>query len=204
MNVKGLFEIRNLNELKRFNIRLTLHDQNVSSHSLFTGIISHYIANGLRKTTDIIKPINQYRILLNSLIHDFEECELGDILIPSKSNFKKDYDEEAKKVKSRLFNSLNIEDVELLELESTIVEFSDRIDGLLYCFEEIEFGNSQFKEFGTNYYRRLLKIISKEKEEPAKKYLKEFLKEILYEASKRNNLKEFVDELEVFGEAEVK
>ena len=198
-NLEGLFEIRNLNELKRFNIRLTLHDQNVSSHSLFVAIIANYIAHDFEKL-EIFDIKNRYRVLISALTHDFEECKLGDILIPSKSNFKSKYEEESKKIKEELFKKLNIEnfDFELNEIEKNIIEFSDKLEGFIYCVEEVEFGNSQFEEFAKSYYSRLIKIISKFEDKKIRKYLINFLNEIVFQISLKKNLKNFVKELEFF------
>ena len=157
-DVEQILKIRNLNELKRFNIRVVFHPQNVSSHSLFTAVFVNYLSNQINERFDL--GFDTKSLVIAAMSHDFEESELGDVLIPTKHNYssiKSSYDELDESVKKEIFSKLRI-NFYLAEPEKLLLKFCDRLEGYVYCLEEIELGNKHFDFIATNYLSELNSI----------------------------------------------
>lgn len=148
--------IRNLNELKRFNIRVTLHPQNVSSHSLMTAMLARSLAVEFKEKLNL--EIDPSKVLLGALSHDFEECELGDVLIPSKSKISAEYEKLEALIKDRLFHDLFI-DLDLNLLETRLIQLCDKLEGYVYCLEERDLGNKGFNAIADAYKERISNIL---------------------------------------------
>ena len=148
--------VRNLNELKRFNIRVTLHPQNVSSHSLSTAILARTIAMELNERLGM--EIDPEKVLLGALVHDFEECELGDVLIPSKSKISVEYEKLEADIKQRLFADFEIyQTLSLLEVQ--LIRLCDKLEGYVYCLEERDLGNRGFIAIANAYQERIENLL---------------------------------------------
>lgn len=176
--IKTWLKLRNLNELKRFNIRVTLHSQNVSSHSLFVGILAHSLCEEIKNKFNY--KLNPYYTLLAALSHDFEESELGDILIPSKNHISNVYEGLSREIKENLFRNLNIKFL-LTPLEEIIIKFSDKLEGYVYCLEEVSLGNNSFRDIAESYRESLSEIINSLREEELREYFRGKVEEVLNE-----------------------
>jgi len=157
--IKTLVVIRNLNHITRFNVRMRLHDENVASHSLFTGFIAYYLADRVREKGLDVDPS---KALILGCIHDLEECVLGDVLLPTKHSGLVDrYRDLEVEVKGKILRSLGI-NIDFSDLERKIVKVADYLEGYLYCIEEVDLGNRFFEDIMSKYKERLEGYVARE------------------------------------------
>lgn len=156
--IRTLVVIRNLNHISRFNVRMRLHDENVASHSLFTGFIAYYLAKNARENGVDVSPENAFIL---GCIHDIEECILGDILLPTKhSGLVDKYRRLEENFKEKILNSIGI-DINFSDLEKKIAKVADYLEGYLYCIEEVDLGNRFFEDIMIKYRERIENYVAK-------------------------------------------
>lgn len=180
MNVEQILKLRTLNELKRFNIRITLHPENVSSHSLFTAIIARCIAFDYNQRVGEDRKFDLNSIYLYTSLHDIDESELGDVLMPTKieTGIGELYKKLEEDVKFRIHSNLNVETYSLTKKDSLLIKFADRIEGYMYCIEEIVLGNGHFVSISQYYRKDLIKLIDSCDDVELKELFKEVLNEV--------------------------
>ena len=134
-------EIRNLNNIMRFNNRFVTHHMTVSSHTFYVTVYSLLISKKMSLSPRLISCV-----LEMSLKHDVEESEYGDILVPAKSELidADEYESFSDKIRDELLGS----SIRVSEMEHDfcfqIVRFSDKVEGLITSLEEVEMGNRYF------------------------------------------------------------
>ena len=142
-----------------FNVRIRLHDENVASHSLFTGFIAYYLA---RVVKDKGVDVDPDKAFILGCIHDVEECVLGDVLLPTKhSGLVDKYRMLEREVKERILGSIGMDPIDDSKIESRIVKVADYLEGYLYCVEEVDLGNRLFEDIVHKYRERIEDYVAK-------------------------------------------
>lgn len=125
--------------VNRYHTQRTHRRQDLGQHSFNMMLLVHQVEPEARK-----------EVLLSCMYHDLPELMTGDM----RGDFKKMHVdigvmmEEAEKTLQPLYR-----DFELTPEEESLVKWADRMEGLLWCLEEMRMGNAYVAEIAENYAR---------------------------------------------------
>lgn len=192
--VKFLFgHNRRLNHVIRFSTRLKNYNENVASHSFYVSLYSIILADIAK---ELGYKINLEKLIKGSLFHDIEECASGDVITLFKKQMRKAYTklsemsiltvlkdlpEKQKKEYSEIWKNHSN------GIEGWIIRIADDLEGLIYCQEQLDLGNSYFIDIRNDYFKRINKSVTNTKLKNLVKYLK-----IITEANTPTKLKSTV------------
>lgn len=176
-----LLKERGLDKVVRFSSLMRLKDESVAEHSFHAAFYAMMLADMEIRNG---KKVDVERVLRSALIHDLEEAVTGDIL----HGFKHSDPELKRKINEmglEFFKKM-LSDVpelagkytEIWErgkeegIEGEIVEAADKIEALIYSYEEMSTGNKNFREVA----RKLIDVLEKSNLQSVKMFVKEIQK----------------------------
>jgi len=157
---------RKLDTIIRFSAHIRIKDESVAEHSFHTAFYAMILAD---LEEQFGNKVDKQKVLKTALIHDLEECLTGDIIYTFKHTHKS-LTKEIRKMSlkfleellSDLPNKLSKEYIELWKKqkdektkEGQIIEAADKLEGLIYCLNEVSLGNKSFKTVIDTYLKQL-------------------------------------------------
>lgn len=161
---------RRMSHLNRFGAEVTLKPENLAEHSYWVSVYSLAIAHDyvLKYNPDQI--IDQSKLLLTSLFHDFPEIMVGDVPTPIKRRTKKieaAYEKEESAAIDWLERNFELPFLKTLvnefehgdDIEYQISRAADKVSAIIYCVEEVSSGNRNLYIALRRFYDSLCKQI---------------------------------------------
>jgi 5'-deoxynucleotidase YfbR-like HD superfamily hydrolase len=151
---KFLSRVRNLDKVVRFSTMMRLKDENVAEHSYYTALCAMILGDMESKQG---KKIDMEKVMRGAILHDMEEAMTGDVI----HSFKYGDPDLARKMKEvglefykNMLKDLPDFSEKYLHIwenskddtpEGEIIDAADKLEALIYSFEEYSLGNKNFK-----------------------------------------------------------
>jgi 5'-deoxynucleotidase YfbR-like HD superfamily hydrolase len=153
---------KNLVHVNRYQTHVMIKAMTVAEHSWITGMLSLFIFNEVEKNMQNDCSGIKAEILVKALVHDLEECVIGDIpLNEVLRNETKTYKDNVGKI---ILNKMLDVDENIInnwryaksEISGLVVQYSDMLSALLEMIQEKDMGNTYMDKYLSNPVKHLI------------------------------------------------